>query len=209
MARMLRGVFSLGEHRTALQAAGFYVVHLLLLSAAEVFVFFAIPAVEQYWIHAIGAVPVLVLYMLVAGFFQGSSEDNGQERQREYAQMKERAEARTQWILGTLESEQEQQGEEVGAEVQRESQLVGILMLLFACSAASLAVGSVSGGWWLTSSYCLLLSLWLLLAKGHLRKPWPLLVALLSGVGGHYLGGFLGLALTAYLTTLSSTAKAK
>ncbi len=49
---------------------------------------------------------------------------------------------------------------------------------------------------------CLGLSFLVLFKKNKLRSAGPLVIALLSGVGAYLLGGFLGLAATAYLTTL-------
>ena len=49
---------------------------------------------------------------------------------------------------------------------------------------------------------CLALSFLVLFKKNKLRNAGLLVIALLSGVGAYLLGGFLGLAATAYLTTL-------
>ena len=67
--------------------------------------------------------------------------------------------------------------------------------------AQNFAVG-VMLGQTLAILICLGLSFLVLFKKNKLRSAGPVIVALLSGVGAYLLGGFLGLAATAYLTTL-------
>ena len=73
-----------------------------------------------------------------------------------------------------------------------------VLGMLF---ARDFATGLVVGQVW-AIVVCLGLSFLVLFKKNKLRSAGPLVIALLSGVGAYFLGGFLGLAATAYLTTL-------
>ncbi len=57
-------------------------------------------------------------------------------------------------------------------------------------------------GRYLAIVICLVLSFLVLHKKNKLRSTGSVVVAILSGVGAYLLGGLLGLAATAYLTTL-------
>lgn len=59
-------------------------------------------------------------------------------------------------------------------------------------------------GRYLAIALCLGLSFLVLIKKRKLQNFGLVIVALLSGVGAYLLGGFLGLAVTAYLSTVES-----